>query len=266
MTLANPPRFGLLIVGDEILSGKRADKHFAHVVGLLRDRGLRLSWTQYLPDERAILVDVLRRTLTSEQIVFICGGIGATPDDHTRQAAAEALGVPLELHPDAAVLIAQRCAENGQPDMTTADNRQRLKMGEFPAGARIIPNPYNRIPGFSVGRHHFVPGFPVMAWPMIASVLDSTYANLANAAPQAERAVLVFDTAESRITPLMEDVEARFARVKVFSLPSVGDGQDGRPARRHIELGVKGPPEDVDEAFALLQAELARLGAPTGVA
>jgi molybdopterin-biosynthesis enzyme MoeA-like protein len=266
MPIEMPARFGLLIVGDEILSGKRTDKHFAHVVGLLRDRGLRLSWTQYLPDERASLVEVLRRTLDSDAIVFSCGGIGATPDDHTRQAVAEALGVPLELHPEARALIAQRCAENGQPDMTTAENLQRLKMGEFPVGARIIPNPYNRIPGFSIGQHHFVPGFPVMAWPMIAALLDSTYAHLANAVPQAERAVLVFETAESVITPLMVDVEARFARVKAFSLPSVGDGQDGRPARRHIELGVKGPPEDVEAAFAMVLAGLARLGAPTGIA
>ena len=213
MSVETPPRFGLLIVGDEILSGKRSDKHFAHVIGLLRDRGMRLSWTQYLPDDRATLVEALRRTFSSDAIVFSCGGIGATPDDHTRQAAAEALGVPLQLHPEAETLIAQRCAENGQPDMTTADNRQRLKMGEFPVGARIIPNPYNRIPGFSIGQHHFVPGFPVMAWPMIAAILDSTYAHLANATPQAERAVLVYETAESLISPLMEVVEARFTRV-----------------------------------------------------
>jgi molybdopterin-biosynthesis enzyme MoeA-like protein len=141
----------------------------------------------------------------------------------------------------------------GSADMSVPENRQRLKMGEFPRGARIIPNPFNRIPGFSVGRHWFVPGFPVMAWPMIEWALDTSYAQYFNVAPQVERAMLVFETAESLIVPLMEAVEARFAGVKAFSLPSVGDGRDGRPARRHIELGVKGPATLVDQAFELIE-------------
>ncbi|MFN7432788.1 MAG: competence/damage-inducible protein A, partial [Betaproteobacteria bacterium] len=170
------PRFGLIIVGDEILSGKRVDKHFAKVVELLGARGLRLSWAQYLPDERATITDALRRSFAGDDVVFSCGGIGSTSDDHTRQAAAAALGVPVTLHPQAAQLIAQRCAEmaakgQGSAVMTQPENQQRLKMGEFPQGARIIANPFNRIPGFAVARHHFVPGFPVMAWPMIESVL-----------------------------------------------------------------------------------------------
>jgi molybdopterin-biosynthesis enzyme MoeA-like protein len=252
------PRFGLFIVGDEILSGKREDKHFAKAIELLGARGLRLSWAQYLPDEREAITQALRRSLASSDVVFSCGGIGSTPDDHTRQAAAAALGVPLMLHPEAQALIAQRCADmaaegRGSADMSAPENRQRLKMGEFPQGARIIPNPFNRIPGFSVDHHWFVPGFPVMAWPMIEWVLDTSYAAFFNRSPQAERALLVFETAESMIVPLMEAVEARFAGVKAFSLPSVGDGRDGRPARRHIELGVKGPAERVDQAFEFVE-------------
>ena len=252
------PRFGLIIVGDEILSGKREDKHFAKVIALLAARGLRLAWARYLPDDRAALIDALSQTMASEDVVFSCGGIGSTPDDHTRQAAAAALGVPVVLHPEAEALIAARCAEmaaegRGSADMTTAENRQRLKMGEFPQGAAIIPNPFNRIPGFSVCHHWFVPGFPVMAWPMIEWVLDTHYAEHFNRAPQGERSLLVFETPESLIVPLMEAVETRYAQVKAFSLPSVGDGQDGRPARRHIELGVKGPAELVDEAFAVIE-------------
>jgi molybdopterin-biosynthesis enzyme MoeA-like protein len=148
----------------------------------------------------------------------------------------------------------------GQPDMSLPEGRQRLKMGEFPVGARIIPNPYNRIPGFSVARHHFVPGFPVMAWPMLEWVLDNEYPTLAHQSPQAERALLVFETAESTVVPLMEDIERRFPRVRAFSLPSVGDGSDGRLARRHLELGVKGPPEALDAAYDCLCAGLDALG------
>ncbi len=261
------PRFGLIVIGDEILSGKRADKHMARVIEILAARGLRLGWALYLGDDRAAITSVLRSSFPTDDAVFSCGGIGATPDDHTRQAAAAALGAPLRLHPEAEALITQRCIEmaaegRGSSDMSTPENRQRLQMGEFPEGARIIANPYNRIPGFAVGRHYFVPGFPVMAWPMIESVLDRDYAAWFHRAPVAERSMLVFETPESAIAPLMAQIEARFPGVKSFSLPSVGDGRDGRPARRHIELGVKGAPDLLDPAFAELKRGVEAIGAP----
>jgi len=255
------PRFGLIVIGDEILSGKRADKHFSQVVGLLGARGLRLSWAHYAGDERDELTALLRGTFAGDDVVFSCGGIGATPDDHTRQAAAAALGVALELHPEAAALIAQRCAALGQPDMSTPDNRQRLKMGEFPVGARIIPNPFNGIAGFAVRSHYFVPGFPVMAWPMLEAILERDFSAHFGRDAQVERSLLVFETAESLLVPAMEEVERRFAGVKAFSLPSIGDGRDGKPARRHVELGVKGPGDRIEEAFAVIRAGVEQLGA-----
>lgn len=262
------PRFGLIVVGDEILSGKREDKHLAKVIALLGVRGLGLCWAEYLPDDRDRITATLRRSLAGSDVVFSCGGIGSTPDDHTRQAAAAALGVPVELHPAAGDLIAQRCAEmaaegRGSADMTSPENRQRLKMGEFPRGASIVPNPFNRIPGFNVRDHWFMPGFPVMAWPMIEWVLDTHYARYFNLAPQAERSLLLFEVPESKIVPLMEEVETRFPQVKAFSLPSVGDGRDGRPKRRHIELGVKGPVAEVDAAFALIADGVRAMGIET---
>ena len=264
-------RIGLVIVGDEILSGKREDKHLAKVIALLGQRGLTLAWAQYAGDDRAALVELYRRTFASGEVVFSCGGIGSTPDDHTRQAAAAALGVPLALHPEAAQLIAQRCADmakegRGSADMTLPENRQRLTMGEFPVGAAIIPNPFNRIPGFAIRRHWFVPGFPVMAWPMIEWVLDAHYRDSFGSGVSAERSMLVFETAESLLVPLMQDIERRFDGIKSFSLPSVGDGADGRIARRHIELGVKGSPARVDAAFAAMLAGVAALGAEHSVA
>ncbi len=265
------PRFGLIIVGDEILSGKRADKHLARVIEILSARGLRLSWAHYVGDDRAAITEALRRSFAGDDVVFSCGGIGATPDDHTRQAAAAALGVEVELHPEAAELIRQRCVEmaaegRGTADMTTPENRQRLKMGEFPRGARIVPNPFNRIPGFAVGRHVFLPGFPAMAWPMIEAVLDQEYGEHFHRERVAERSMVVFDTAESLVTPVMEEVEARFEGVRAFSLPSVGDGRDGRVGRRHIELGVKGDPAVIDAAFAAMRRGIEALGAPHEVA
>jgi molybdopterin-biosynthesis enzyme MoeA-like protein len=257
---------GLIIIGDEILSGKRKDQHFSKVVELLTARGLQLSWAEYVGDERARITSVLRRTFAGDDIVFSCGGIGATPDDHTRQCAAAALGVPLELHAEAKAKIEERIADvareaGKEPDYDAPDNAHRLKMGEFPQGAAIIPNPFNKIPGFSVrhggGAHYFVPGFPVMAWPMIEWVLDTHYAHLFQKAPRLEKAVLVFEMAESTLTPLMEAIEAEFPLVKVFSLPSVGDAT----TRRHIELGVKGEPSQVRAAFEKMLGGLVQLKA-----
>ena len=259
-------RFGLVIVGDEILSGKRHDKHLSKVIELLGARGLQLEWSHYVGDDRDALVALFRRTFASEEAVISCGGIGATPDDHTRQAVAAALAVPLQLHPQAASLITERCAEMarkgmGSADMSTPENQQRLKMGEFPLGVAIIPNPFNRIPGFSISNHWFVPGFPVMAWPMIEWLLDTHYADYFNSQSRAERSLIVFEVAESLLTPLMEEVERNFPGVRSFSLPSVGDGQDGKPARRHVELGVRGDASIVERAFDDLRANVLALGA-----
>jgi len=252
---------GLIIIGDEILSGKRADKHFPKVIELLSARGLQLDWAEYIGDQRSRITATLCRTFASGDIVFCCGGIGATPDDHTRQCAAAALGVPLVLHPEAKAKIQERitdmAVEAGMtPDLNSAENLQRLKMGEFPQGARIIPNPFNKIPGFSVAHHHFVPGFPVMVGPMIASVLDTEYAHLFGREARLEKSVRVFDAMESYLTPLMEAIEAEFTLVKVFSLPSVGDAE----TRRHIELGVKGEPAQVEAAFAKMLLGIEALG------
>ena len=263
-------RFGLVIVGDEILSGKRQDKHLSKVIELLAARGLQLAWSHYIGDDRDALVALYRRTFASDDTVISCGGIGATPDDHTRQAAAAALDVPLELHPKAASLITERCVEMalkgaGSADMSTPENQQRLKMGDFPSGAAIIPNPFNRIPGFSIRNHWFVPGFPVMAWPMIEWLLDTQYADYFNSQSRVERSLIVFEVAESLLAPLMEQVEQNFPGVRSFSLPSVGDGQDGKPARRHVELGVRGDESIVEIAFDELRSGVLALGAEVGL-
>lgn len=258
--------FGVIIIGDEILSGRRTDKHLPKVIELLSARGLALAWAEYVGDDPERITATLRRSFASGDIVFSTGGIGATPDDHTRLCAANALGVPLELHPEAAELIRQRIREMqpaGAPplDIDSPENRHRLNMGVFPRGASIIPNGYNKIPGFSVGDHHFVPGFPVMAWPMIEWVLDTKYAQMHHQVAHAERSLLVFELMESTLTPLMEKIEADFPGVRVFSLPSVGDEQRGGVyARRHIDLGVKGEPEAVAAAFVKLREGVHLLG------
>jgi molybdopterin-biosynthesis enzyme MoeA-like protein len=268
MSSLPPPEtraFGLVIVGDEILSGKRADKHMPKAIELLAARGLQLEWADYVGDAPDRITATLKRAFASGDVVFACGGIGATPDDHTRQCAGRALGVPLELHPQAERLIRERMQDTAKEQGTTydpdrADNVHRLNMGMFPKGARIIPNPYNKIPGFSIGDVHFVPGFPVMAWPMMEWVLDQQYHQQFRRSAYLEKSVIVFGAMEAALTPLMEDVERDHAGVKVFSLPSVDHPEYGR----HIDLGVKGEPGRVAPAYEQLLAGLRQLGVTMG--
>jgi molybdopterin-biosynthesis enzyme MoeA-like protein len=262
--------FGLLIIGDEILSGKRADKHMAKAIELLGQRGLALSYAEYVGDDPRRITATLARAFASGDVVFSCGGIGATPDDHTRRCAAQALGVELVLHPEAKALIRERiqdvAREQGLPyEPERPDNLHRLHMGEFPAGARLIPNPYNKIPGFSCrgqggGSVHFVPGFPVMAWPMIEWVLQTYCADAFNGVPQVEHSVIVYRGMEAALTPLMESIEAAHPGIKVFSLPSVDHPEHGL----HIELGVKGAESLVPPAWAALLQGLHQYGAILG--
>lgn len=254
-------QIGLFIVGDEILSGKRQDSHLAKFIELLAQRGMQLSWAHYLSDDRELLAARYREAFASGDLVLSCGGIGATPDDHTRQAAAMALGRPLALHPEARELIWQRIQQMAadQGKTVTADepdSLRRFEMGVFPEGAGIIPNPFNKIPGFFVGNVHFVPGFPVMAHPMMAWVLDR-YPQLHRQVGVIERSLIVQGAMEASLTPLMEAVEAEFAGIKVFSLPSVDHPQWGRC----IELGVKGDPDTLDTAYDALKQGVIQFGA-----
>jgi molybdopterin-biosynthesis enzyme MoeA-like protein len=242
--------FGAYVIGDEILVGKRQDKHLSFLIEALAKRGLRLSWALYLGDEPARLAEALRRSLATGDVVFSFGGIGATPDDHTRQCAAAALGVPLALHPEAEREIRGRFGGETTP--------QRLQMGEFPRGAAIIPNPVNRIPGFTLREHHFVPGFPQMAWPMVEWVLDTRYRELFNRDRWDEQSILVFEAGESQLIPAMQAVEAQFKGIKVFSLPSMA--ADG--SRIHVELGVRGAPAEVGPAMESLRRRVREGGFP----
>lgn len=239
-------QFGAIIIGDEIMSGKRQDKHMAQVITTLAERGLELAWCLYLADEPKLITTTLKRTLTTDDVVFSFGGIGATPDDHTRQCAAAAAGVTLDLHTDAEAEIRARFGAEVTP--------QRLAMGEFPVGCRIIPNPYNRIPGFSLHHHHFLPGFPQMSWPMMAWVLDNWYAGLHAVGRTAESAIIVRGAGESQLIELMNECLARFPGIKVFSLPHISETD------RHIELGVRGDVDRIPAAIAELKSGVSELG------
>jgi len=247
-------RCGALIIGDEIINGKRQDKHFARVIATLKQRGMELTWCHYLGDDRARLTDFLRRSFASADLVFSFGGIGATPDDHTRQAAAAALGVELELHPDAEREIRTRFGGETLP--------RQLSLGEFPRGAEIIPNPYNRMPGFALrcypGEHYFLPGFPAMAWPMLEWVLDTHYLHLQHATPKLEQALIVYDATEGVLIDFMETLTAQYPQARLFCLPTLIE--EGK--RRQLELGMRGEPQQVRAAMQAIRQELSARNYP----
>jgi len=240
--------FGAIIIGDEILTGKREDRHMSRLIGLLAVRGLELAFCEYIGDVPQRITHTLRRTYGyGDTAVFCFGGIGATPDDHTRQCAAAAAGVPLARHPGA---VAEMEAQFG---VMPADHPRYL-MADIPAGCELIPNPFNRVPGFSVGEHHFLPGFPEMAGPMMEWVLDHRYADLHHARPKVDEAIVVHEAAESALLPLMQACVEKYPELKLFSLPRF------TPDGRRLELGVRGDPARVAGAMADLRAGVRALG------
>lgn len=244
-------KFGIYIIGDEILSGKREDKHLTAAIALLKARGLALAWAQYLGDDPAKLIAQFKQSFASDEIVFSFGGIGATPDDFTRQCAADALGVPIERHAGAVAEIEAQFGESAYP--------KRVLMADFPAGASLVPNPVNRVAGFAIGMnaakptHYFLPGFPAMAHPMMEWVLETHYSHLFNLNPLVEKSIIVIEGIESQLIDLMHEVIKNHPEIKLFSLPKL------KP-HRQIELGVKGNAEAVKRAMVEIEAGVTKVG------
>lgn len=239
-----PSPFGLIVIGDEILLGRRSERHLQGFRSLLRERGLALAWHWVLPDEARLIILHLRFSMELGGPVFVCGGIGATPDDHTRACAAAAAGVQLIRHPEAVSVIEERFGPDAYP--------HRILMADLPAGAALIPNAYNQIPGFSLHGHYFLPGFPELAWPMAQWVLDNHFPSAA--AQWEDRSLWVIGLGESGLLPLMSELVERFPEAKLFSLPRLGSVP-------WIELGFRGGAA-VEAAFEELRYQLHARGIP----
>lgn len=237
-------QIGALIIGDEILSGKRQDKHFAFLIETLRQRGLELSWTGIVGDDPVQLKRLLRFSLESDDLVFSFGGIGATPDDRTRQCVAEIINQPLQPHPDAVAEIEARFGETAYPN--------RILMGHFPKGADVIPNPINRVPGFQWQHHYFMPGFPEMAWPMVEWILNHHYSDLRQT-PKTEETIYVINGRESDLLALMNRIVADYPDLKLASLPHLGQ-------QPHIELSLRGDEAQVKQAMSVVKTAISSAG------
>ncbi len=237
--------FGTLIIGDEILSGKRQDKHFEYLKKTLKKYGLSLSWVKYIQDDSKDIIQSIRQSIKSNTIVFSFGGIGATPDDFTRQAAADAFELHLTRNDEAVKLIEEQFGEGAYP--------KRVLMADIPKGALLIPNEINKIPGFKINGHHFLPGFPEMAWPMVEWILNTHYKQLLNQNDFAEASIWINDVSESKLIDLMNEIVKKYPEIKLFSLPKL-------EPMKTIELGVKGPSKLVAEAMLEIQVKIVNLG------
>ena len=239
--------FGIYIIGDEILSGKRQDAHLSFVVQALKARGLQLAWANFLGDIPEQITSSLKASMARADVVFSFGGIGATPDDFTRQCAADAAGLPIERHLAAVAEIEAQYGEGAYP--------KRVLMADFPQGATLIPNPINRVSGFAINEHYFVPGFPEMSHPMITWVLDSYYPHLFHQQDYIEASILVMEAGESRLIDLMNHILAKYPDLKLFSLPKLDK-------QRTTELGVKGVASLVQAAMSDIKQGVTALNFP----
>jgi len=237
---------GVLIIGSELTTGKRCDAHLGQAIKVLARRGLELSWCSIVADRPARIVRALRRSMSDGDLVFSFGGLGFTPDDHTRHCAAEAVGVPIARHPEAVAAIEAQFGQEADP--------VRVRMAELPYGCELIPNPVNGGPGFSLGDHHFLPGFRSMAWPMMEWVLDRQYAHMFNTEPPVEYLVQTHDAREGDVVDLMERFVERHPHVHLASLPHRTEHA------WDIEFGVRGPEHEVRRGLDWLTAELDRRG------
>ena len=230
----NRSRFGVVIVGDELLSGKRRDGHLNFISDTLSRLGGQLEWVRIVADDIPLQAQTYRETRANGATVFSFGGIGATPDDLTRQAAARAFERPLIEHPQGIKLLKNRFKQDLSP--------RRRQLVHFPQGASLIPNPVNQVPGFSLLNHYFVPGFPSMAWPMVEQVLQTDFAEALKQTADIELLIHTRGVYEGTLIPLIEAVLSRHPDLKIACLPK-------SDFSKRVELGVKGTPQKVKTGF-----------------
>tara|TARA_B100000768_G_scaffold38599_1_gene37355 strand:+ start:453 stop:1220 length:768 start_codon:yes stop_codon:yes gene_type:complete len=231
-----------LIIGDEILSGKRKDKHLTHLIEALKKNNFQISRADYISDD----TEEIKKTLEQKKgvIVFCFGGIGATPDDCTRSAAALAHKKLLSRHPEAKVLIEKQFGKEAYP--------KRILMADLPEESFVIPNPINNIPGFFINQHFFMPGFPEMAWPMIDWVIENHLSKTEKSKKYEDYSIWLDNVSESSLIDLMNLAQSKYQRIKIYSLPKMHP-------KKMLELGVRGEEGYVKDALNFIKDNLDKM-------
>lgn len=239
--MANPTA-AMLVIGDEILSGRTRDSNMHHLAGLLTEKGITLAEVRVVADDHAAIVKAARELSAGYDHVFTSGGIGPTHDDITADAIADALGVPISHRADAMALLGEHYAARGLPF-----NEARQRMARIPDGASLIDNPVSVAPGFSLGNVHVMAGVPSIFQAMVASVLPQ----LLGGAPLQSRSLRLMQ-GEGDIASRFAAIAAEFSDLSMGSYPFTQDGRYG------TNLVVRGTdPARLDKAMARLEAEFA---------
>ncbi|MBK5927828.1 competence/damage-inducible protein A [Rhodobaculum claviforme] len=211
------PTAAMLVIGDEILSGRTRDANMHHLAGELAGRGIVLREVRIVPDDHAGIVAALDALRGAHDHVFTSGGIGPTHDDITADAVAAAFGVPIDVRDDARALLEAHYARSGM-----ALNAARLRMARIPEGACLIDNPVSAAPGFSIGNVHVMAGVPAIFAAMLASVLPA----LTQGAPLLHQSLRLM-RAEGEIATPLRDLAAAYADLSFGSYPFQRDGAFG---------------------------------------
>ena len=201
------PNFYSVIIGTELLNGRRADSHFVHLNSELVKRGWEQKASFVIKDDPQFLEDIFRLIRSDENsVMFSYGGIGSTPDDFTREIASLSFrDAPLVRHSEAESIIKNRLGERAYP--------HPIKMADLPKNADLIENPINKMPGFSLDkRFFFVPGFPNMAHPMVSAILDRYY-------PKAAEKFSCNFMVEASEAALIDIMEALPSEIELSCLP-----------------------------------------------
>jgi len=207
--MQSEPHFFTLIIGTEILNRRRTDKHFDFVSKALLEKGHKLSGSFIIEDDPALIVQTIRFIASQPNpVLFSFGGIGSTPDDHTRKCAAIALkDGQLYVHKEAKKIIEEKLGANAYP--------HPVRMAELPKGAKLLDNPVNKMPAFSLDeRYFFMPGFPEMSHPMVEEILTKLL-------PETKTCYRYTLTALCKENELIEVMEQMPKDVEFSSLPKL---------------------------------------------
>ncbi len=233
------PTAAMLVIGDEILSGRTRDANMHHLAGELTRIGVDLREVRIVGDEAEDIIAAVRALSERYQTVFTSGGIGPTHDDITADCIAAAFHQSIDVRDDARSILAEHYVKAG-----TVLNEARLRMARIPAGATLIENPVSAAPGFTIGNVHVMAGVPSVFQAMVATVLPT----LVGGAPLISRTVTVH-RGEGDIAGPFGELAAQYPGLSMGSYPFQRDGKYG------ANLVVRGQDEALlDEAVAKLVA------------
>ena len=207
---------GLIVIGDEILSGRTHDRNIAQVASWLQVQGIRLGEVRVVPDVTARIADAVNALRAQNDYLFTTGGIGPTHDDITVDAVAEALGVPVEVHPEARAILERYYADKG------GLSEARLRMARTPQGAELIANRMSGAPGIRIGNIFMMAGVPHIA----AGMLDALTGTIEGGAPLVSETLGGF-IPESEVAVLLRETERAHAHCQIGSYPFFKDGRVG---------------------------------------